>query len=157
MSEGKLEYTNYHIIIRRVYFIFKEVLDMDIDIERDVYKDFLNWKNNSDLVLLVEGVRQIGKTYIVTKFANENFKNVIYINIADNTGKVFIDILNKYISIGDEKKLLLNTLTEYSKTFTNTKDTVVIIDEIQESSLVYNKIRSFNRLMYCKFMVIEVI
>lgn len=155
MSEGKLEYTNYHIIIRRVYFIFKEVLD--IDIERDVYKDFLNWKNNSDLVLLVEGVRQVGKTYIVTKFANENFKNVIYINIADNTGKVFIDILNKYISIGDEKKLLLNTLTEYSKTFTNTKDTVVIIDEIQESSLVYNKIRSFNRLMYCKFMVTEVI
>ena len=89
-----------------------------MDIERDVYKDFLNWKNNSDLVLLVEGARQVGKTYIVTKFANENFKNVIYINIADDTGKVFIDILNKHISIGDEKKLLLNTLTKYSQTFT---------------------------------------
>ncbi|MEI3336122.1 MAG: AAA family ATPase [Clostridium sp.] len=122
-------------------------------IERHVYKDFLDWKDNSDLVLLVEGARQVGKTYLATKFANENFKNVIYINIADDTGKVFIDILNKYISIGDEKKLLLNTLIEYSKTFTNTKDTVVIIDEIQESSLVYNKIRSFNRLMYCRFIV----
>ena len=124
-----------------------------MDIERDVYKDFLDWKDNSDLVLLVEGARQVGKTYLATKFANENFKNVIYINIADDTGKVFIDILNKHINIGDEKKLLLNTLTEYSKTFTNTKDTVVIIDEIQESSLVYNKIRSFNRLMYCRFIV----
>ena len=69
-----------------------------MDIERDVYKDFLDWKDNSDLVLLVEGARQVGKTYLATKFANENFKNVIYINIADDTGKVFIDILNKYIN-----------------------------------------------------------
>lgn len=43
-------------------------------IERHVYKDFLDWKDNSDLVLLVEGARQVGKTYLATKFANENFK-----------------------------------------------------------------------------------
>ena len=65
------------------YILSSRFLDMDI--ERDVYKDFLDWKDNSDLVLLVEGARQVGKTYLSTKFANENFKNVIYINIADDT------------------------------------------------------------------------
>lgn len=34
--------------------------------------------------LIVKGARQIGKTYSIIKFANENYKNIIEINFAAN-------------------------------------------------------------------------
>ncbi|UYZ38016.1 hypothetical protein OD350_10200 [Clostridium beijerinckii] len=43
-----------------------------IDLKRAAYKKLLEWKNNhNNKVLLVEGARQIGKTYLVKKFARE--------------------------------------------------------------------------------------
>lgn len=54
--------------------------------ERKIYRDLLLWKNNpkhKPLVLL--GARQVGKTYIVKKFGNEQFDNLIYVNCHNNT------------------------------------------------------------------------
>lgn len=123
------------------------------DIERDAYKDLVYWKEHDNRVLLVEGARQVGKTYLVKKFVKESFPSTIYIDMSDDSGERFLSILEKYIGLGDEEKLLLTTLKEYNKDFNNVKDTIVVIDEIQESHLVYNKIRSFNRLMNCRFIV----
>ena len=41
----------------------------------------------------------------------------------------------------------------FDKDFTDERDTVVIIDEIQESSAVYNLIREFTRSFQCRFIV----
>lgn len=125
------------------------------DIKRDAYSDLLDCKeNDNDFILLVEGARQVGKTYLVTKFAKENFKNIIYIKLTDNTGHKFINLLNSYNDIDDEKEFLLKALMHYNSNFEDNSDTVVIIDEIQESADVYNKIRSFNRLFNCRFIII---
>lgn len=124
-----------------------------IDIPREAYKDLEEWKNKSDLVMMVEGARQVGKTYLVTKFAKENFKRVIYINLFEDSGARLVNLLDTLGGIGDERKFLLKVLKEYDNSFEDTEDTIVIVDEIQESYKVYNKIRSFNRYMNCRFIV----
>ncbi len=126
---------------------------MPIDITRDIYTNLIKWKDTSDLVLLVEGARQVGKTYIVRKFANENFKSIIYINLVEDSGAKLLDLIAKWSGCGDERELIVNVLKSFNNSFTDDNNTVVIIDEIQESCEVFNKIRSFNRLMNCRFIV----
>ena len=49
-----------------------------MEIKRKAYSSLLEWKNRKNhKPLIVEGLRQVGKSYIVSKFAHENYKNVI--------------------------------------------------------------------------------
>lgn len=51
----------------------------------------LEWKgDNTGKVLEVSGARQAGKTYILKKFADENFKDTFYINMAEISGEWFL-------------------------------------------------------------------
>lgn len=44
-----------------------------MEFKRNIYKKLVDWKNdNSGKVLEVSGARQVGKTYILRKFAREN-------------------------------------------------------------------------------------
>lgn len=49
-------------------------------LRRKFYDVLLNWKNTKEKeCLLVNGARQIGKTFIIDKFGKENYKSYIYI------------------------------------------------------------------------------
>ena len=51
-------------------------------IKRNIYQQLMNWKNESShSTLEVRGARQVGKTYIINKFADENFKHLSLIHI----------------------------------------------------------------------------
>lgn len=54
--------------------------------KRKIMNELITWKNNTGKkkALIIKGMRQIGKTYIVQAFAKENYENVIYINFKDN-------------------------------------------------------------------------
>lgn len=122
-------------------------------IEREVYKSLVNWKNSGEEPLLVEGARQVGKTYLVKKFAEDNFSTYLYIDMASNSGDRFLSLLNKHKSKNSNKEMLISALTEFSSHFKDDSSTLVIIDEIQESYEVYNLIRSFNRECKCRFIL----
>ena len=50
-------------------------------LERKVYQELLQWKNKKEkMCLVVKGARQVGKTFIIDKFAKENYENYIYMN-----------------------------------------------------------------------------
>ena len=50
-------------------------------LKRKIYNSLVEWKNNKEkMCLVVKGARQVGKTYIIDKFARENYKNYIYMN-----------------------------------------------------------------------------
>ena len=54
-------------------------------LKRKIMEKLINWKNNKDkMCLILKGPRQVGKTYIVNKFAEENYKNYIYINFYEH-------------------------------------------------------------------------
>ena len=45
--------------------------------KRKVYEKLSEWKKNSNgkTALLIDGARRVGKSYIVEKFAKENYKS----------------------------------------------------------------------------------
>ncbi len=52
-------------------------------LKRKIDNALIAWKNNpAHKPLIVKGARQIGKTESILHFANANYKNVVYINLA---------------------------------------------------------------------------
>ena len=67
-----------------------------MDIKRHVYQTLLKWKNdNCHTTLEVNGARQVGKTYIINKFADENFSHKVYINLFELSGEQFLSCYQK--------------------------------------------------------------
>lgn len=136
-------------------------MEKKIDLRRDAYDDLLKWRyNHNNKVLLVEGARQVGKTYLVKKFSKENYENVIYINLLEESGE---DLLAIYEKIKEERlngildRENTNSLKEmfkrYSKKFSDDDNCVIVIDEIQESYKIYNMIRQFAREFKTHFIM----
>ena len=107
--------------------------------------------------LEVSGARQVGKTYIINKFADDNFHKKIYINMQEDSGAEFLECLRaaREWKPGEERKEqpLHEAFCLFDKGFVDEEETVVIIDEIQESAVVYNLIREFTRNFMCRFIV----
>ncbi|MCD8195267.1 MAG: AAA family ATPase [Coprobacillus sp.] len=97
-------------------------------LKRKFYDYLLNWKKEKKQeCLIVNGARQIGKTYIIDYFGQTNYKSYIYINFDTNPSC-------KEIFDGD---LDVNTIYEkLSFYFGGDKlisgDTLIFLDELQE-------------------------
>ena len=127
-------------------------------LKRTVYEQLLEWKNdNSHSTLEVSGARQVGKTYIINKFADENFRKKIYINLFEESGQQFMQCYQQATAWEPGTKRpehpLHDVFALYDVDFEDTEDTVIIIDEIQESAKVYNRIREFTRQFKAHFIV----
>lgn len=128
-------------------------------IKRQVYDKLIQWKDDgSRTTLEVNGARQVGKTYIIDKFANENFKHVIYINLFELSGEQFVACYRKTMDWQPGQGVrplspLQDAFKLFDEDFSDDEDTVVIIDEIQESAEIYNRIREFTRQFRCRFIV----
>ena len=122
-----------------------------MELGRMIYRDLLAWKTEkTGRVLELQGARQVGKTYILKKFAKENFEHFHYINMAEESGKDFLDCLEQAASWTPgtprpEYQILKEAFRLYNQDFADGEDTVIVIDEIQESSRVYNQIRTLAR------------
>jgi len=131
---------------------------VSVELKRDIYKRLADWKKErTGKVLELSGARQVGKTFILKKFARENYHYSIYINMVEDTGKAFLKCLDKASSWepGCERieKPIHQALELYDPRFEDTEDVLVIIDEIQDSPEVYGKIRNFARDFCCDFIV----
>ena len=129
-----------------------------MDLKRNVYKRLIEWKeNNAHSTLEISGARQVGKTYLINKFADEYFKNKLYINLFELSGKQFMECYHQALSWKPGTKRPEHPLHEvfslYEPDFQDTDDTVIIIDEIQESAEIYNRIREFTRQFKCHLIV----
>ena len=127
-------------------------------LKRNVYAQLLKWKERPDHATLeVSGARQVGKTYIVNKFADEQYRNKIYINLLDFSGELFLE---KYEALRNEIRNgfvcdnpVYELIRRVHPDFEDTSDTIVIIDEIQESAAIYNRIREFTRQLKSDFII----
>lgn len=121
-----------------------------MELKRNIYNKLVEWKkDDTGHVLELKGARQVGKTYILKKFGKENFERMIYINMVENSGRDFLQCLFKATEwkpgeVRTEKPIQ-KALGLYDASFVDDKNTVVIIDEIQESAEVYNQIRTLAR------------
>ena len=52
---------------------------------REIVKDLMKWRNSDKRKpLVITGMRQCGKTYVMQKFGKEAFESVVYINLEKN-------------------------------------------------------------------------
>lgn len=108
-------------------------------LKRKIESVLVDWKNSgAKKSLVIKGIRQCGKTYIVQKFAKENYESVVYMNFilepdkkSAFTGNIDVDtiILN------------LSALIPGSR-FVKGK-TCIILDEIQECREARTALKSF--------------
>ena len=93
--------------------------------ERKIYQDLLNWKNSQTRKpLVLQGARQVGKTYIVNIFGQEQYSNIVYCNFEqEHDLKDFFKNLTPNI--------ILNKLSNYKKKEILPSHTLIIFDEIQ--------------------------
>ncbi len=129
-----------------------------LELKRDIYEKLIEWKKqDSGKVLELNGARQVGKTFILDKFARENYKRYFYINMMQTSGKEFVECYYAATSWKPgEKRIerpLQKTFELFDETFADDKNTIVVIDEIQESAEVYSMIRQFARDFSCHFVV----
>ena len=49
--------------------------------ERLAYQKLIGWKNSKDRKpLIINGARQVGKTWLLKEFGSREYENVVYIN-----------------------------------------------------------------------------
>jgi predicted AAA+ superfamily ATPase len=49
--------------------------------KRDLYNELLNWKTSATRKpLILQGARQVGKTWLMTEFGKTEFKQTVYLN-----------------------------------------------------------------------------
>ncbi|WP_312433279.1 BREX-1 system adenine-specific DNA-methyltransferase PglX [Lacrimispora sp.] len=129
-----------------------------MELKRNIYNDLLRWKQrDSGKVLELKGARQTGKTFILDKFAKEYYKIYIYINMAQLSGEQFLACIEQASAWKPGEPRIEKALHEafrlFDSRFEDNKDTIIVIDEIQESAKVYSRIREFSREFLCHFIV----
>lgn len=96
---------------------------------RNIIEQLKKWKNKEDRKpLILSGARQVGKTYILKRFGEQEFANVAYINCDDNelAKNLFTQDYNIQRII-----LAIGAITSQS---IEAGKTLIILDEIQEST-----------------------
>ncbi len=129
----------------------------EMELKRDIYKKLSDWKKKkSHKVLELEGARQVGKTFILDLFSRE-YSSYIYINMVGSTGQRFLQCLEAASSWepgqAPVQKPLHRALELYQPDFSDQEELLVVIDEIQDSPVVYSRIREFSREFRCDFIV----
>lgn len=105
--------------------------------ERDLYGKLLEWKDSDDRKpLIIRGVRQCGKTYLMRYFGENNYRSVAYCKFEGNTslcrlfdGDLDADRLITALSIHLDMEI--------------DQDTLIIFDEIQECARAMTSLKSF--------------
>jgi len=106
--------------------------------KRKVIENLRSWKKEpKKKPLLLMGARQVGKTFILRKFAEEEYANSVYLNFEDSPRlcKLFDTSL-------DPKKILKALSIELDAEIIEGK-TLIIFDEVQECPNALNSLKYF--------------
>ena len=106
--------------------------------ERFILKKLLNWKNSPyRKPLILEGVRQVGKTWILKEFGRRCYENTAYFNFDENEEyKQFFETTK------DVDRILQNLMLASGQKILPEK-TLIIFDEVQDCPKVINSMKYF--------------
>ena len=98
--------------------------------KRDLYESLVNWKNAPNRKpLLLQGARQVGKTWLMKEFGKNEFEQVIYLNFEGSER-----LKSLFVPDFDIKRILAIIEIEANHKIQRDK-TLLIFDEIQEAEL----------------------
>ena len=105
--------------------------------KRKIYDDLLQWKKDkvNKKPLMVLGVRQCGKTYIVEEFCKNEYNNYCKINLLQRPD--IVELFDKQVN-SEEKLNLLKTMINCD---IEDENNILFIDEIQESEEMISQLK----------------
>jgi len=106
--------------------------------ERKIFESLIRWKDKPNrMPLILNGARQVGKTFILKKFGEERFSNVVYINLETNIA----------VSTYFESDITPQRIIQYLETIVGKRiipnETLIILDEIQSSERALSSLKIF--------------
>ena len=106
--------------------------------ERNLFGKLEGWKNKKKRKpLIIQGARQVGKTWIMKEFGKRYFKDTIYINFDNN------EVMKNVFEIDfDISRIISAIKIEYGKNF-EVANTLIIFDEIQEAPKALASLKYF--------------
>ncbi|MDD2355850.1 MAG: AAA family ATPase [Lachnospiraceae bacterium] len=93
---------------------------------RSIYNSLVKWKNsNNRKPLVLEGARQVGKTWILKEFGNHEFSNMAYLSCDNNPAlrDLFIDY---------DVQRIIRVISALTNERIVPEKTLIVLDEIQE-------------------------
>ena len=106
-------------------------------LKRTIWNSLIDWKRREHHPLVIKGLRQIGKTYIVRRFGEEFYDNCVYIDLRANT-----NVHYAFDGDFDVDQMVLSISAVIRDARFIPGKTLIILDEIQDcpnarSSLKY--------------------
>lgn len=106
--------------------------------KRFILEDLVKWKNSKyRKPLILKGVRQVGKTWILKEFGKLYYENTAYFNFDEN-----IEYREFFEKTKDTKRILQNLMLISGEKIEPEK-TLIIFDEVQNSPNVINSLKYF--------------
>ncbi|MCC8045468.1 MAG: ATP-binding protein [Clostridiales bacterium] len=106
--------------------------------ERTIIKKLLEWKNSPyRKPLILKGVRQVGKTWVLKEFGRRYYENTAYFNFDENE-----EYRQFFESTKDVDRILQNLMLVSGQKILPEK-TLIIFDEIQDCPKVINAMKYF--------------
>jgi len=100
--------------------------------------ELVKWKNDKNRKpLILRGARQVGKTYIIKQFGEEQYENVAYFNFDHDK-----ELYNLFENTKDPFRILEQLAFVYGKAIVPGK-TLIVFDEIQECPNALNSLKYF--------------
>ena len=106
--------------------------------ERHIMKQLLNWKNSPyRKPLILKGVRQVGKTWILKEFGRQFYENTAYFNFDENE-----EYRQFFETTKDVNRILQNLMLVSGQKILPEK-TLIVFDEVQDCPNVINTMKYF--------------
>jgi predicted AAA+ superfamily ATPase len=105
---------------------------------RQALQELINWRNNpAKMPLIIEGARQVGKTWLMQEFGKTYYQNTVYINFDENKTiqKLFDSDLNP--------RRIIEGLELAAAQKIKAGETLIIFDEIQECNRALMALKYF--------------
>ncbi|MBI3508883.1 MAG: ATP-binding protein [Chlamydiia bacterium] len=106
--------------------------------KRDIYEKLVEWKRSTRRKpLVLNGARQVGKTYALKHFGKTSYEKVAYLNFEKDLK------LGQYFEETLDPKQLIKTLSIHTEVDIEPHRTLLIFDEIQECPNALNSLKYF--------------
>ena len=105
---------------------------------RSAIEKLKNWKESYyRKPMIIEGARQVGKTWLMKEFGKECYEKTVYINFDSN--RQMKDLFSSDLNI----ERIIMGLEIYSDTTISPEDTLIIFDEVQEVPAALSSLKYF--------------
>lgn len=116
-----------------MYFVFERLV-----MRRTIFNNLIRWKNKEERKpLILQGARQVGKTWLMKEFGKQEYAKTAYINFDKNEN------MQMLFSQDMDVKRLLRGLDLETDVKITPQDTLIIFDEIQENPNALTSLKYF--------------